>query len=269
MTASVQGSDVRFLVQRADTAIDADLESIHDLTSADIINAVAAITDGVTASSAVVKDLTITSTSANALAVGRQGATAPVLKVDASTASVATGISITGAAEAAGVAVAAISSGTNENLKIDAKGSGTITLGGTSTGAITLTRAATSTAAHTFASSALSTSPTAGVGYGTGAGLAVTQGTNRTTGVTINAVSGAITLISAAGSATPASFTVTNSAVAATDVIVLNQKSGTDKYELHVTAVAAGSFQITSFTTGGTTTEQPVFNFCVLKGVAA
>jgi hypothetical protein len=114
-----------------------------------------------------------------------------------------------------------------------------------------------------------STGAMAGVGYATGAGAAVTQATNRTTGVTINAVCGAITLVSAAGSATPASFTVTNSAVAATDVIYVCQKSGTDKYEVFVTAVAAGSFQITSFTTGGTTTEQPVFNFAVIKAVAA
>jgi hypothetical protein len=110
---------------------------------------------------------------------------------------------------------------------------------------------------------------TAGVGYGTGAGGAVTQGTSRTTGVTINKTSGAITLFSAAGSATAATFTVTNSTVAATDVIILNQKSGTDLYDLKVTAVAAGSFNITFNTTGGTTTEQPVFNFAVIKAVAA
>jgi hypothetical protein len=87
--------------------------------------------------------------------------------------------------------------------------------------------------------------------------------------VTLNKTSGAITLFSAAGSATAATFTVTNSTVAATDVIILNQKSGTDLYDLMVTAVAAGSFNITFRTTGGTTTEQPVFNFAVIKGVAA
>lgn len=108
-----------------------------------------------------------------------------------------------------------------------------------------------------------------GLGYKTGAGSTVTQATNRTTGVTINAPTGAITLVSAAGSATPATFVVTNSAVVATDVILLNQKSGTDKYEIFVTAVGAGGFSITSFTTGGTTTEQPVFNFAVIKGVTA
>lgn len=110
---------------------------------------------------------------------------------------------------------------------------------------------------------------TAGVGYSTGAGGAVTQGTSRTTGVTLNKVCGQITLVSAAGSATPASFTVTNSAVAATDTIILNQVSGTDDYILLVTAVGAGSFEITFYTTGGTTTEQPVINFSIIKAVAA
>ena len=111
--------------------------------------------------------------------------------------------------------------------------------------------------------------PTTGIGYTTGAGSTVTQATSRTTGVTINAVSGAITLVSAAGSTTPATFTVTNSAVAATDSIVVCQKSGTDLYTLSVSAVAAGSFNITFNTKSGTTTEQPVFNFVVIKGVTA
>ena len=110
---------------------------------------------------------------------------------------------------------------------------------------------------------------TAGVGYATGAGGTVTQTTSRTTGVTLNKTTGAITLFSAAGSATATTFTVTNSTVAATDVIILNQKSGTDLYDLMVTAVAAGSFNITFRTTGGTTTETPVFNFAVIKAVAA
>jgi hypothetical protein len=119
------------------------------------------------------------------------------------------------------------------------------------------------------ATAAITSSGTAGVGYATGAGGTVTQGTSRTTGVTLNKTAGAITLFSAAGSATAATFTVTNSTVAATDVIILNQKSGTDLYDLMVTAVAAGSFNITFRTTGGTTTETPVFNFAVIKAVSA
>ena len=108
-----------------------------------------------------------------------------------------------------------------------------------------------------------------GIGYATGAGLAVTQITSRTTGVTINAPTGAITLVSAAGSTTFQTFTVTNSTVAATDVIKVSQKSGTDKYAIWVTAVAAGSFDLTFATLSGTTTEQPVFNFVVIKAIAS
>ena len=117
--------------------------------------------------------------------------------------------------------------------------------------------------------SAITSSGTAGIGYATGAGGTVTQATSRTTGVTLNKTTGAITFYSAAGTTVAATFTVTNSTVAATDVIILNQKSGTDLYDLMVTAVAVGSFNITFRTTGGTTTETPVFNFAVIKGVAA
>ena len=107
------------------------------------------------------------------------------------------------------------------------------------------------------------------MGYGTGAGGTVTQATSRTTGVTLSKSCGAITLVSAAGSTSWQSFTVTNTLVAATDVVHVCQKSGTDLYEIHVTNVAAGSFKISFKTTSGTTTEQPVFNFTVLKAVTA
>jgi|ERR1043166_3501964 hypothetical protein len=114
-------------------------------------------------------------------------------------------------------------------------------------------------------SRAASTGP---LGFATGAGGAVTQITSRTTGVTLNTACGAITLFAAAGSATAASFTVTNSAVAATDVVNICCKSSTtNKYVVVVTAVAAGSFEVTFFTTGGTTSDSPVFNFAIIKAV--
>lgn len=120
-----------------------------------------------------------------------------------------------------------------------------------------------------YARSILGKSSTGGIGYGSGSGGAVTQATSRTTGVTLNNPTGAITLVSAAGSTTEATFTVTNSTVAATDTVNICQKSGTDKYIVMVSAVAAGSFDITFRTFSGTTTEQPVFNFAVIKAVAA
>jgi hypothetical protein len=137
------------------------------------------------------------------------------------------------------------------------------------TGDVTTSAGSLATTLGTVAGAIKTSSATAGVGYATGAGGAVTQATSRTTGVTLNKVCGAITLVSAAGSTSWQTFTVTNSAVAATDVIRVSQKSGTDKYMIHVTAVGSGTFDISFATTGGTTTEQPVFNFAVVKAVAA
>lgn len=83
---------------------------------------------------------TITSTSAAAFAVGRQGATTPVLNVNAATSLVVTGVTLVGAAAAAGMQITTTSSGTDEALKIDAKGAGTLTLNGTATGKVILAR---------------------------------------------------------------------------------------------------------------------------------
>jgi len=139
------------------------------------------------------------------------------------------------------------------------------------TGAVTTnaTFDAATTVTSLTATGAITSTGTGGVGYATGAGGAVTQGTSRTTGVTLNKRCGAITMFTAAGSATAASFTVTNSTVGANDVIILNQASGTNLYVLLVTAVSAGSFTVTFYTTGGTTSDTPVINFAVIDGVAA
>ena len=81
---------------------------------------------------------TITSTSANAFDVGPNGATNPTIQTDASTASAATGLKIKSAAAASGLALSVVSSGTNEGLTVDAKGSGTIVVGNVSTGNVQL-----------------------------------------------------------------------------------------------------------------------------------
>jgi hypothetical protein len=82
----------------------------------------------------------ITSTSANAFTVGANGTTNPVLNIDASETSVATGIQIEGQAAGSGANIETLSSGTNESLTIDAKGTGTIGLNtvGTTAGVVTL-----------------------------------------------------------------------------------------------------------------------------------
>jgi hypothetical protein len=103
------------------------------------------------------------------------------------------------------------------------------------------------------------------LGYAYEAGRTVTQTSSRTTGVTIDALCGQITLVSAAGSGTHAAFTVTNGRVGVDDVIVAHVKTGTDPRIVVVTAVAAGSFQLSTATLSGTTTETPVISFMVFK----
>lgn len=80
--------------------------------------------------------ITAASNSAVSLAVGRLGATTPAFSVDSSTASQVAGLKVTGAATGGTVAVVATDSGAAANISIDAKGTGTLTLQGTSTGNI-------------------------------------------------------------------------------------------------------------------------------------
>jgi hypothetical protein len=119
-----------------------------------------------------------------------------------------------------------------------------------------------------------SSGATNGVGYATGAGGTVTQATSKSTGVTLNKVSGQVTTHNASlAAAAVVAFTVTNSAVAATDTINLNLASGNataGTYRYWVEGVAAGSFKIViENRSGGALGEALVFNFAVVKAVAA
>jgi len=110
----------------------------------------------------------------------------------------------------------------------------------------------------------------AGLGYGTGSGGTVTQATSRTTAVTLNKPTGQITMFTAAGSATPASFTVNNSLVALTDTVVLSIASGASNYYiLMVGNIAAGSFNINFWTSGGTASDTLKINFAIIKGASS
>ena len=109
-------------------------------------------------------------------------------------------------------------------------------------------------------------------GYSSGGGT-VTQASNKTTAVTLNAKSGQITMNNASMSSnTTAGFTLTNSFVAATDVVIVNIASGAtaDGYILTVDAVAAGSCRISvRHNSGGALSEALVLNFVVIKGVTS
>ena len=113
-----------------------------------------------------------------------------------------------------------------------------------------------------------------GIGYRKGVGSTVTQATNRSTGVTINAMCGTITTHNASLAAeASAVFTVTNSFVEIGDVVVISQRSGKVALntQVEVTAVAHGSFDITvinnNVAAGTAETGAIVLNFAVIKAV--
>jgi hypothetical protein len=116
------------------------------------------------------------------------------------------------------------------------------------------------------------TTSSAPIGYASGAGAAVTQLTSKSTGVTINAICGTITTDNAnMASLNSDLFTVTNSTVASTDVVVLScATAGADDYQLTATSVANGSFKILiTNMSGGNRADAIAINFAVIKAVAA
>jgi hypothetical protein len=121
---------------------------------------------------------------------------------------------------------------------------------------------------------------TTSIGYPTGTGGTVTQGTSRTTGVTLNKITGEIVLFAASISGHEADeFTLTNSTIAANDIIVASIKSGcaagTRKYyQVSVVETTAGSCVISvgnldNSTVPAAGTESPVIQFAVIKGAVA
>jgi len=109
------------------------------------------------------------------------------------------------------------------------------------------------------------------LGYTIGAGGTVTQATDKSTGVTLNKPSGQVTMNAAQLSRNSGvTFTLTNSFIAATDVVLVNIASGAtpSTYTATVDAVAAGScaIHLHNHTTGTDPAEAVVLNFAVIKG---
>jgi hypothetical protein len=106
----------------------------------------------------------------------------------------------------------------------------------------------------------------------TGTGT-VTQETNHTTGVTINATSGKITLAAVAlAAATNAEFTVTNSTVTANSIILITMQDENTTNNAQLTActhtLATGSFKISIHNpaaTGATSTTASKIHFLVIN----
>jgi hypothetical protein len=111
------------------------------------------------------------------------------------------------------------------------------------------------------------------IGFGPAGYSTVTQLTSKTQGVTLNAKCGVVTTHNAAlGSSTAIQFTMTNSAISATDVVIANQGSGgtAGSYQTHVVSVGAGTCVVRlSNTSGGSLSEAVTINFAVIDTSAA
>ena len=124
-----------------------------------------------------------------------------------------------------------------------------------------------------FGSGVLVNAATGLIGYGTGAGGAVTQITSSSTGVTLNKPCGQITtvaLTTAAGA--EERFTVTNSLVDARSCIALGTTyNGAGLPAVSVVNVAAGAFDlvITNLHAANALNALMVINFALIKSVAA
>ena len=114
------------------------------------------------------------------------------------------------------------------------------------------------------------------IGYSSAAQGAVTQLTDKATGVTLNKSVGRITMNNAALAAGAAvSFVLTNSTISANDTMIVNVASNTTgsaagAYTTYVSYLAAGSALITlrNLTAATSYSEAVVINFAIIHGAS-
>ena len=109
-----------------------------------------------------------------------------------------------------------------------------------------------------------------GIGYTTGSGGAVTQGTSKITGVTLNKPTGNITMFTATSIASGAtvSFTLTNSFIDPNDIVVLNTPWISYTIAAYVTADNTCQIYVRN-NSGGPLAEAVTIQFAVIKGAIA
>jgi len=109
-------------------------------------------------------------------------------------------------------------------------------------------------------------------GYVAGEGGTVTQATSKSTGVTLSKKCGQITMNAAALAAnTTVTFTLTNTEIVATDIIILNHVSGgtAGSYLLNAQAGSGSASINVRNITGGSLSEAVVIGFAIIKAVVS
>jgi len=112
------------------------------------------------------------------------------------------------------------------------------------------------------------------LGYSAAAQGAVTQATDKATGVTLNKSVGRITMNNAAlAGSTAVSFTLTNNLISANDTIIVCVSSNTTgsaagAYTTYVSYLSAGSALITlrNLTTATSYSEAVIINYAIIHG---
>jgi len=148
-------------------------------------------------------------------------------------------------------------------------------------GAVTLAKIVDAAANNTFLARSTTgagdyealVTTTTGLGFYTGAGGLVTQASTKATAFTLNTMCGQITTAAdGLAHSTTVSATWTNSKIAATDVVIINHKSGgtIGAYVFNVSCGAGtATLYITNNQTSGTLSDAIVLSFVVIKGVTA
>jgi uncharacterized protein YbjQ (UPF0145 family) len=110
------------------------------------------------------------------------------------------------------------------------------------------------------------------IGYSSAAQGTVTQATSKSTGVTLNKSMGKITMNAASlGAGASVTFTLTNSAISANDVVIASISGGgtAGAYWPYVSSQTTGSAVIGLWnSTGGALAEAVVINFAVIHGAS-
>lgn len=122
------------------------------------------------------------------------------------------------------------------------------------------------------AGAVLVNNPNEGIGYSNGAGGSVVQGASKATGVTLNKATGQVTLNAAAlTAATVVSFVLTNSAIAAGDLLVLNHISGgtPGSYTLNGRSAQGSATIDVRNASAGSLSEAIVISYAVIKAVTS
>jgi hypothetical protein len=108
--------------------------------------------------------------------------------------------------------------------------------------------------------------------YSAGSGGTVTQLTSKATGVTLSKPCGEITMNNAALAAgAVVSFTLTNTTIAATDLLVMNHVSGgtLGEYSLNAACASGSAVIYVKNTSAGALSEAIVIRFAVVKGATS